>query len=648
MPEAVRIQARAYSAKRLEFEWHDMSKLLDIKSTPQMVDDAALTVAQNVYGTDDGGATLRKGIKANGALTAGVFPTLGLERFYQTVVNGINQNPIPARSLQMVAGTLYDANTKLQLTPLLALGTAAKPWSTQRFYDGQHLQSPPGTPVAVLLAGGTLAVQSFTYEVTVTNGAGQTIGSYPVTIVTTIGNKQVQLTWTSVPGATGFKVYRNSGAGLKLMSDGTIGSGATITYTDTGAGTETATVIPVTNTAGVAPSDVLVIATGSGGPYIWDGFQVTVPADYTANVASARWVKECNGILWFGAYPANPSQVTGGLIGFPETIPGFLQFNTVSAVTGLGTVTNMGITGLAVGMQVGLKIIYGNYPGNVQAQDVKSPDGVIAGRTMFTYNGVLYYMGAMAIYMYDGINPPVPISRNIEPWVLNDPRFTGPYDIPMSGDKSISWAFFDNNRIYFMYDSGNVGHTNVGVIWDLARQGWTTFTGPNLNAAALVNAPGDAASPWAVLVGDSVNSQVYNFDVANGTGDNVDDNGTPIVAYAQSKFFKLGKSGARKRVFRVYTELFTEKFGGTQVVVSDYGATATSAIVVAIQAGGAKWDSGIWDQSTWQAGVLNYSNVRSDFNIDCEAVAFGVQTNDHNPPWEWQGLSAEYSLQPKR
>jgi len=648
MPEAIQIRARSYSTKRLEFEYHDMSKLLDIKSTPQMVDDAALTGAQNVYGNDDGGITLRKGDAAIGALTAGVSPTLGLERFYQTVVNGVNQNPISKLTLQMVAGTLYDANTKLQLTPLQALGAAAKPWSTQRFYDGQHLQSPPGTPTAILLAGGTLAVQSFTYAVTVTNGTGQTIGSYTVTIVTTAGNQKVQVSWgPAIPGATGYKVYRNSGAGLKLMSDGTIGVGSTVTYTDTGAGTE-GVAIPITNTAGAAPSDVLVICTGSGGPYIWDGYQLTVPADYSNNVQSARWVKECNGILWFGEYPNNPSQVTGGLVGAPETIPGFLQFNTVSKVTGIATVTNSGITGLAVGMQVGLKIIYGNYPGNVQAQDVKSPDGVIAGRSMITYNGVLYYTGAFARYMYDGVNPPVPISRNIEPWVLNDPRFAGPFDLPMSGDKTLEWAIAYNNRIYFFYDTGNVGHCNCGVVWDLNRQGWTTYVGSNLNCGALINAPGDPATPWSFMVGDSVNSQVYSFDVYNGTGDNVDDHGTAISGYAQSKYFKLGKSGARKRIFRVYYELFTEKFGGTGVVSTDYGTSANSQIIVGIQSGGAKWDVAKWDQSTWQSGVLNASNTRVDFNLDCEAAAFGIQTNDKNPPWIFAGCSVEYVMEPKR
>jgi hypothetical protein len=73
---------------------------------------------------------------------------------------------------------------------------------------------------------------NFYYIVTATNAAGETIASNVLALNT---NTSI-INWTQVPGATGYKIYRNTtstfGSGLLLLA--TITNGTTVTYTDTG------------------------------------------------------------------------------------------------------------------------------------------------------------------------------------------------------------------------------------------------------------------------------------------------------------------------------------------------------------------------------------------------------------------------------
>ena len=78
---------------------------LDIKSTPQEVDDHALTIGTNGYLRADGGFQLR-----NGMATFGTPPASGLgvlARFYQDVKNGSVVTPETTALLEQVGNTLY-------------------------------------------------------------------------------------------------------------------------------------------------------------------------------------------------------------------------------------------------------------------------------------------------------------------------------------------------------------------------------------------------------------------------------------------------------------------------------------------------------------------------------------------------------------
>lgn len=119
-------------------------------------------------------------------------------------------------------------------TPYLAINTNSIPVPSD-YLQLIHLQTTDqlyDSVVTLSSAAGTLAAGTYYYRVTATNANGETLGSNEQSLVlAAIGG--VRLDWDVVTNATGYKIYgRSTGAELYIA---TISSGATITYTDSGA-----------------------------------------------------------------------------------------------------------------------------------------------------------------------------------------------------------------------------------------------------------------------------------------------------------------------------------------------------------------------------------------------------------------------------
>jgi len=114
------------------------------------------------------------------------------------------------------------------------------------------LPAPSGVTATQLGSGGTFgAAGNYFYVITAINLVGETIASAEVTQDVLATADEVVLAWTAVTGATGYKVYRGTVAAAENKLLTTIGSGATVTYTDTGtAGSSVSP--PAVNTAGKA------------------------------------------------------------------------------------------------------------------------------------------------------------------------------------------------------------------------------------------------------------------------------------------------------------------------------------------------------------------------------------------------------------
>ena len=654
----------AASQQNLDFYIHKWPGLLNVGNMPQSIEDDELTIAQNVYGSLIGGLYGRKGMENRGSvLPGGVTIVSNLFRFEQQTINGVSQSPSIVTTMAQSGGNLYAGvpgdTSYVQVGGANPLGSGAFKWSARKVFDADHLQSAPPIPVLAKVTGGTLAAGTYTYEITVTNGTGETLPSYSAAITLSAGDhaanlRSISVTWTgvspypaAVPGATHYNVYGRVGGSLGLMSDGTAIPAATTTYTDTGSGT-VGVAPPVTNTAGVAASDVMIIATGVGGPYIWDGYQVYVPAAYTTNCPAARWVELVNNIVFFGGLPSQPNLLVGMQLGHCETLATAAANNFAMSypITGLGIVGAGATAGLVAGMVQGLAVVYGTGIANFYEQDVPQQDGVVTGYAMISIDGIVYFLGRDDFYGFDGNNV-VPIGTKVRPYILNDPLFTNAWDVPMGGSRQLTWLMYYNKRIYMFFDSTNVGYPNAGLVWDMNLRGWTTYTGPTLNCGCLLNASTDG-SPMQAIVGNAVSGQIYNFDVYNGTVHNVDDAGTAINVLVQTKFFKIGQPGTQKRLMTLQPELFTETYSASILASPDYGLPTAAAIAGGTAPGQAVWDTAQWDVAYWVGGFLNFTNPRTDFDIYFEALAVGIQSTVIQAPYWFAGCSGRISQQTRK
>lgn len=131
--------------------------------------------------------------------------------------------------------------------------------------------SPPGSNTTTLSAptspsasqgglNGNLAAATYYYVITATNAAGETTPSSEVScVVDGVIGDSANISWSSVIGATGYKVYRGTSAGSENTL---IASGITEAFVNDQGGLNISASPPVSNTAGIS-APVLTSAVGS-------------------------------------------------------------------------------------------------------------------------------------------------------------------------------------------------------------------------------------------------------------------------------------------------------------------------------------------------------------------------------------------------
>jgi hypothetical protein len=124
-------------------------------------------------------------------------------------------------------------------------GVPAKQQDLQDYQTTPNLSSPSGVTATPSTTGGSLAAGTYYYEVTAINGNGETLPSSEVSATTTGTTGSVALSWTAVPGATSYKVYRDTTSGNETTgTTELVNSTTTASFNDTGTAT----------TAGHAPT----------------------------------------------------------------------------------------------------------------------------------------------------------------------------------------------------------------------------------------------------------------------------------------------------------------------------------------------------------------------------------------------------------
>ena len=167
------------------------------------------------------------------------------------------------------AVTVPSPGTGYVTAPALSLGATASTGGT--FAGGPSLTTPIGVAATGAATGGTLVAASYFYRVSAINTRGETLASTEVPSGALTGTtSSVALSWTAVPGATGYRVYRTTTSGT-YTSPAFLSAPSGTTYTDTGGTALTAGTVTTANTA------------TTSAPYFW---KVTALSAYGETLGS--------------------------------------------------------------------------------------------------------------------------------------------------------------------------------------------------------------------------------------------------------------------------------------------------------------------------------------------------------------------------
>jgi hypothetical protein len=169
-----------------------------------------------------------------------------------------------------------------QVYKLLPDADVTMPWGSSA--GGPPTLNAPSTSTT----GGTLAAGTYYYKVSAITPSGETLPSNEVSQVTTGTTSSNTLTWTSVSGATGYKIYRGTTAGGESVYY-TVGN--VLTYTDTNAASTAGT--PLTSLVGY--NLINEISPDDDTKFISAPFPLPAPAQFSLsdlpnNVTSVRGV----------------------------------------------------------------------------------------------------------------------------------------------------------------------------------------------------------------------------------------------------------------------------------------------------------------------------------------------------------------------
>lgn len=96
-------------------------------------------------------------------------------------------------------------------------------------FDPSTVMAAPG--LAASTTGGTLAATTYYYKVSALNGTNESLGGTEASVATSGSTGSVTVTWSAVPGATSYRVYRGTTAG----AESTYYAASGTSFLDTGA-----------------------------------------------------------------------------------------------------------------------------------------------------------------------------------------------------------------------------------------------------------------------------------------------------------------------------------------------------------------------------------------------------------------------------
>lgn len=256
----------------------------------------------------------------SGTLRAAFDPTTHLQTrgFGATVSTGTAKagalgTPIVSAAVASTGGTL-PANTShvYHVHAVNALGEGAAGTVTATI--AAALSAPVQSAATVTTSDGGIfgSTGNKFYKITATNAIGETTGSGEQSANVAATTSSVTLHWAAVAGATGYKIYRGTATGAEDHLVGTVGSGTTLLFKDTGS---TGTVVspPGSNTTSTSTNKVTLTWPAVSGETA--GFKVYRDGLHLGDVANGatRTLIDTGGVTPTGAEPTTVHEsVRGG------------------------------------------------------------------------------------------------------------------------------------------------------------------------------------------------------------------------------------------------------------------------------------------------------------------------------------------------
>lgn len=401
------------------------------------------------------------------------------------------------------------------------------------------LSTPVNATFTTTTTGGSLTAGTYYYRVSAINTIGETLASTETSIVVPGGTSTnvVNVNWTGVVGATGYKVYgRSTGAELLIA---TVTGGGIATYQDTGAITP-AGALPTTNTTGtiggvgfgttpiVAPSTVTATL-GAGGTgtlaaatYTYKvsalgAFGETLVSTATATLVVTSGQAAAGASInvgWSAVTKATGYRVYGriGTPLFIAAVPGqaTVTYNDTGAITPSGAVPTVNTT-------------QGLYLGNLSAGA-----GVVLAPNTSIVVDARATSGTAASITFDGFK-----------WVLTSPEGLYANHIRCSGTSSATQEWFPNIDNLQLKLGSRVGPTDYISSDGFNTYGGSQFTAPGLQSSAGLGVYGLPATPvngahTTATTGGSLAPGTYYYRVSavTVTGETLASTETSIVVPA--------------------------------------------------------------------------------------------------------------------
>ena len=253
-------------------------------------------------------------------------------------------------------------------------------------------------------------------------------------------------------------------------------------------------------------------------------------------------------------------------------------------------------------------------------------NGTNAGFTIKNFNNVLFYYSQIrpGIYAFDG-NECIEISSKIEPTIEG-------YDESISTE-FVAGIHHPRNQYWLGMRSAGSSENDRIVVYDIDNNAFSIFTGIEAAFMASVRYSNVTQMFTGDYSGYALQQDTGNTDTLDGTA------GTTIDSSIRTAWLPLGQPVMTKSI--MHTMVYHSLAGNYNLNFAyayDFESADQFMTAFPVYAGGAVWDTDVWDAFTWASkggGAL----TRVDMRGSGAFIRYHIYNNENVASWELYGIT---------